>query len=400
MESCQPKKKLVLATDVSFWNCSAGNEQRITQVVELFKQYCDVIVLYIGYLSKKDKRKISSYQLKEIYCVFEWKTILKDCAKSVINTYFPFLRGILKKMRKSGSLKTRKSVIAKKKLDLILKRIYVDVLCVEYVWMVYLFENIPNSILKIVDTHDVQFDRCESFKKMGLSYDFNISESEEIECLNLADVVLAINRRDFEMLSRKLKTAVVEYPYIPSKIKFEKHVVADSAQNGYRVAFVGSAIDFNINALKWFCERVWPHVKKLEPLSEFHVYGKVAAYAPSMLGVFAHGFVSDEKDIYNQNDIFVNPILMGGGLKIKCVEALMYAKPLVTTAVGAQGIESGIDKAFFVADDENDFARKLILLLHNPEKRRKMSSCSEQVIRSLEESLKKAENYLFDKIGI
>lgn len=399
MESCRPKKTLVLATDVSFWNCSAGNEQRITQVIELFKQYCDVIVLYIGGLSKKDKRKISFYQLKEIYSVFEWKTVLKDCIKLVINTYFPFLRGFLKKMRKPGSLKTRKSVIAKKKLESILKRMDVDALCVEYVWMAYLFENIPNSVLKIVDTHDVQFDRCESFKKMGLNYDFSISEGEEIECLNLADIVLAINHRDFEMLSQKLKTTVVEYPYVPLKIRHEKYA-ADFVQNGYRIAFVGSAIDFNINALKWFCDRVWPQVKKLEPLSEFHVYGKVAAYAPSMFGIFAHGFVSDEKDIYNQNDIFVNPILMGGGLKIKCVEALMYAKPLVTTAVGAQGIESGIDKAFFVADDENDFARKLILLLHNPEKRRKMSSCSEQVIRSLEESLKKAENYLFDKIGI
>ena len=400
MENNHSKKTIVLATDVPFWNCSAGNEQRITQIIGFFRQFCEVVVLYVGFASKKDKRKVSSYGIKKLYCAFEWKVVLKNWVKLVVNAYFPALRGVLKKMRKPGSLDTRKSIIAKNKLDLILSRTDVDVLCVEYVWMTYLFEHVSDSVLKIVDSHDIQFDRCDSFKKMGLNYDFNISEAEEIECLNSADVVLAINHRDFEIMSQKLRTNVIEYPYIPTRTKAEKQVAVECMQNGYRIAFVGSAIDFNISALEWFCDKIWPYVKENEPLSEFHVYGKVAAYAPLMNGVYAHGFVEDERDIYSQNDIFVNPILMGGGLKIKCVEALMFAKPLVTTAVGAQGLESGIDQAFFVAEDENDFIRKLVLLLHDPKKRKEMSSCSDQVICSLEDSLKRGEQTLAKKIGI
>lgn len=400
MENSCCKKTIAVATDVPFWNVSAGNEQRISQVINFFRQSCDVIVLYIGYTSKKDQRKIASYGLKNVYCAFEWKSILKDRVKLIVNTYFPALRHILKKMRKPGSLNTRRSLVAKKKLRDIFSKTKVDVLCVEYVWLTYLFEDVSASVLKIVDTHDIQFDRCESFRNVGLNYDFNISEEDELKCLNLADVILAINHRDCEILSKKTNAKVVEYPYLPEKKDLEKRNQIECTPNRYRVAFIGSAIDFNIRALDWFCNKVWPYVKEMEPLSEFHVYGKVAVYAPSMPGVFAHGFVSNEKDIYYQNDIFVNPILMGGGLKIKCVEALMYAKPLVTTSVGAQGLETGIDKAFLVAEDETDFVDKLLLLLHDSKKKQELSSCSEQVVLFLKESLKKAEFSLAEKIGI
>lgn len=392
MESRLSKKTVVIATDVPFWKCSAGNEQRITQMIDFFRRFCDVIVLYIGYASKKDRKKIASYELKNLYCAFEWKAFLKENLKLVINSYFPVMRGILKKMRKPGSLKTRKSEIAKNRLDAILTENNVHILCVEYVWMTYLFTGLTDSILKIIDTHDIQFDRCESFKQMGLNYDFNISETEEVECLNQADVVLAINHRDAEILSKKLKTEVVEYPYLPSKIKNGNQSDACCEQNGSRIAFIGSAIEFNIMALLWFCDKIWPIVKRSVPSAEFHVYGKVAAYTPLVPGVVAHGFEPNESDIYNKNDIFVNPIQMGGGLKIKCVEALMYAKPLVTTQVGAQGLESGIGEAFWVATDEKDYVQKLVILLQNSEKRLELSRNSQSIVNRLKDALELAEN--------
>ncbi|HEY9664990.1 MAG TPA: glycosyltransferase, partial [Allocoleopsis sp.] len=70
---------------------------------------------------------------------------------------------------------------------------------------------------------------------------------------------------------------------------------------------------------------------------------------------------------YDLASLVINPIPYGTGLKIKTIEALGYAKPLVTTSVGAEGLEEGIDRAFLVADTPEAFAQAIITILDDPE---------------------------------
>lgn len=352
-------KKIAFVTDVPFWRKSAGNEQRVSQVLEMLCANAEVSLFYIGNTSSKDYKFRQTQNFSEIYEISCWKQNLKNSIKNIVTQYFPFLRKYLKRIRKPGSLETRKSYAVadfiKKKFA---ERCY-DVLWVEYVWLTYLFDYAPSNVLKFVDTHDVQYDRCESFAKIGLNYDFQITRKEEIKALKKADCVLAINGRDFDLFSKDLKN-VIEYPYFPL-LKPKSADSSDGRNN--RVAFIGSAIDFNIKAVDWFITKVWPVVLMKNPTAEFHVYGNVSNYAKKERNVFTHGFVENDDVIYRDNQIFVNPILMGGGLKIKCVEALMYGKPLVTTSVGAQGLEKGKNTAFFVVDDYEGFALVIDKLL-------------------------------------
>ena len=124
-------------------------------------------------------------------------------------------------------------------------------------------------------------------------------------------------------------------------------------------------------------------VLKENPNAELHVYGKVSSYCRKGPSVFLHGFVEKYEDIYKDNQIFINPILMGGGLKIKCVEALMFGKPLVTTSIGAQGLESGCGKAFLVADDANEYALLINTLLRSKSKMGELSESAVSFIGEL-----------------
>ena len=77
------------------------------------------------------------------------------------------------------------------------------------------------------------------------------------------------------------------------------------------------------------------------------------------------GEVTNLKEVYEMADVVVSPVLFGTGLKIKNIESLGFSKPLVTTTAGAEGLEDGIGKAFFVANVPEQFAEMTIQLLTN-----------------------------------
>ena len=391
-------KKIAFVTDVPFWRKSAGNEQRVSQVLDMLCDNAEVSLFYIGNTSSKDYEFLQAQHFSEIYKISYWKQNLKNSIKNIVTQYFPFLRKYLKRIRKPGSLKTRRSQavteLIKKKFA---ERCY-DVLWVEYVWLTYLFDYVPSNVLKFVDTHDVQYDRCTSFAKLGLNYDFQITRDEEVNSLKKADFVVAINSRDNEILSKDLKN-VIEYPYVPF-LKKESLEIATLNERKKRVAFIGSAIDFNIKSVEWFIANVWPLVLKKNSNAEFHVYGKVSNYVRKEKNVYAHGFVEDNSHIYRDNLIFVNPILMGGGLKIKCIEALLYGKPLITTSVGAQGIEKGSGSAFFVADKAETFAEYVQNLLNSEDLIVHYSAKAQKFMSDMRWSTRQAEEKIKNIIGM
>jgi succinoglycan biosynthesis protein ExoO len=83
-------------------------------------------------------------------------------------------------------------------------------------------------------------------------------------------------------------------------------------------------------------------------------------------GVLALGYVKDLEDFYRQVDVVVSPLRMGGGLKIKNVEALCKGKPLVTTPIGAEGLDDGAGSAFWIEESAAALASALVRLVDSP----------------------------------
>ena len=90
-------------------------------------------------------------------------------------------------------------------------------------------------------------------------------------------------------------------------------------------------------------------------------------------GVNLQGYIDNLEDAYKENHIIINPVFFGSGLKIKNVEALCYGKPLVTTSVGAQGIEEGSNNAFMLCDKYEDMYHCICSLIENEELRNNLS---------------------------
>ena len=75
--------------------------------------------------------------------------------------------------------------------------------------------------------------------------------------------------------------------------------------------------------------------------------------------------IKDSTEFYNSYDIMLVPLWSGSGLRIKLVEGLAYGKAIITTSIGAEGIEYEKNKDLLIADTSEEFANAILSLIGN-----------------------------------
>ena len=240
--------------------------------------------------------------------------------------------------------------------------IHFDIVIVMYVFWSKILDIFDNNVLKIIDQNDKFADRYKLYQKNGQYPQwYSTTEQEELKGLRRADAIIAIQARDKEEFSRKLKNKTVITVgqivtlYSPQEQEFQK-----PRKN---LLFLASKNPINVEAINYFIKSIFPIVRQTIPDVKLLLAGNICDAVGDYAGCSKLGEVEKIEDAYNSADIVINPMQFGTGLKIKSIEALGFAKPLVTTSEGAKGIENGIDKSFLVADESSKFARYIIQLL-------------------------------------
>lgn len=137
------------------------------------------------------------------------------------------------------------------------------------------------------------------------------------------------------------------------------------------VIVFGGSLDVTMNhdAICWFIEKVLPLVRKRMQV-QLHVVGrnpKKEVMSKQSEDILIYPNVPDVREYYKNADVFIVPLLSGGGTKLKTIEAMSMALPVVTTSVGVQGLGVTSGKQCFVADSVEDFAARTIQLLEDRE---------------------------------
>ena len=224
----------------------------------------------------------------------------------------------------------------------------------------------------MLDTHDVMHERQQRFHATGEVHGVDISRAEEAELMSHFDVVMAIQRRDAGLLQSMHPAGRVVCVMHPQPLVPPAGGVNRPLDVKIGVAFVGSNMAPNVRAARELLLAIWPRVRQACPgaarllvaggVCEGLAQGLVLPDGPDA-DVRLLGFVDDLDDLYGQIDIVASPIRIGGGLKIKNIDALCRGKALVTTSVGAEGLEDGAGTAFVQADAAADFADALCRLI-------------------------------------
>lgn len=126
----------------------------------------------------------------------------------------------------------------------------------------------------------------------------------------------------------------------------------------------------NVDAMKWFIKDIFPTVLKTEPNIKLHIVGPNCPKDIIDLkneNIILHGYVSDDVllNTYSQTKIVISPLRYGAGVKGKIIEAIKNQIPVITTDIGAEGINSDL---LTIANSEESFA-KAILDLYNADER-------------------------------
>jgi glycosyltransferase involved in cell wall biosynthesis len=158
----------------------------------------------------------------------------------------------------------------------------------------------------------------------------------------------------------------------------------------------------NEEGIFWFIDRLLPIIAKKIP--DIHITIVGSQPTERLLSLINHhvtvaGYVEDVSEYFNGSRVFVSPLLYGSGVKGKIGQSFSYGLPVVTTSIGAEGINLIDGHNALIADTEMEFASKVIELYTDKALWQKISKNCQQVIkdqfgadtiqRSLEQILKK-----------
>lgn len=165
--------------------------------------------------------------------------------------------------------------------------------------------------------------------------------------------------------------------------------------SGNRLLFVGVMKDEqNVLSIEWFLKDILPLIEREVPGVSLHVVGREPP--PKLLkrqgrqAVTFAGYVTDVAPCYADSDVVIVPLKIGSGTKLKVLEAMAYGRPVVTTPVGAEGLEVQHGENILIANDAPGFARMVVSLLQSPSLYNSISANARKLVE---------EKYSWDKIS-
>ena len=336
--------KILYIVDNDFWKNSQGVDFRVKNLLEGFADF-ETHILYVGgKVSKKNKKDIKD-RYGDVFFIYPFK-------RKFIATIRFLLRIFKLHIPKFLQIPIKQSYFMKRKVNNIVKKNNIDILWVFYIWNND-FANIKTKVYKIMDTQDVASDFVKYKKENNIYFPSNININEEVNILNKFDLSIAVSKRDYLVFKKYLNNKV---KYLPFYFEYKEISKINCKEN--IIGFIGGTAEFNIISLEKIIYEILP---KLKTKCSLYVFGSVCEKVNYLNNesVKLIGRVGNVEEMYRQIDLAINPISFGSGLKTKCIEAMSYSTPLITTSVGAQGIESGINLAFLLADTSEEFAKKI-----------------------------------------
>lgn len=190
--------------------------------------------------------------------------------------------------------------------------------------------------------------------------------------------VIAVSEADAQALRSLVPE--VQVTVVPNGVD-TAHYFPSMEEENDSLVFTGK-MDFrpNVDGLLWFFHQVWPQIREAIPQARFLVVGRSPSprLAPLSrdLRVTVTGYVPDVRPYIARAHLYLVPLRMGGGTRLKVLEAMAMGKAIVSTSFGFEGIEAVPDLHLVVADEPAEFARQVIELWGDEERRRRLGEAA------------------------
>lgn len=349
--------KVLFLSHIPIYPVIGGDRVRISQALRFLLDAHEVDVAYISHSRSNPSLKEHEPRIgKEIRFEVPFPLRVVQAAKTLFNRFPSVVNhfhnaGMQKFVNRHGS-----------DYDLLV--------CSGVPTAVYAFESrTEKKILDMTDSLTMNYLNAASnssgIRKLLFKFDAKRMRMFEIECAGVFNKISYISEKDRHFVGiPDHKTACV-----PNFVPKRKMCHVGSNSNLRNIVFVGK-MDYepNITAVRFFVKEVLP---KLPDCVRFHIVGMNPANEVENLAedsrVSVTGYVDSVSEYYDMADMVVAPMLSGSGVQNKILEAMAHGACVVTTPIGAEGLER-VGEGFVVTQADGDVMADCIRhLLENPE---------------------------------
>lgn len=280
-------------------------------------------------------------------------------------------------------------------LDRILRREPFDVVLVEFHYLAHyrLRQSPPGSPAPalVLDTHEIAYDLARQMSGSGSSptrriygsLNWRKLRSEERAAFRAADGLCVCSLADEARLLADVPSARTIVIPNAADVEHLQPRPSDPPPDGRTAVFFGHLSTFpNVDGVSFFLREIWPRIVAARPGARCRIIGARPPPALRELagpGVEVVGFVDDLRPHLAAATAIVVPLRVGGGTRLKIVEAMAMGKAIVSTTLGAEGIDAMPDRDILIADDPASFAASVIRLLDAPALAEKVGRSARQL---------------------
>lgn len=198
--------------------------------------------------------------------------------------------------------------------------------------------------------------------------------------------VIAVSETDRDTFVRLYGDVVPRpVPVIPTGVDTSYFAPEASTPGSRNLVFTGS-MDWlpNEDAMVFFCRQVLPLIRAEEPDVSLSIVGRAPTPAVRRLadgpGITVTGRVEDVRPHMRDAAVYVVPLRIGGGTRLKIFEAMAMGKAVVATTVGAEGLPVISGEHVLLADEPRSFARAVVRLLRDVGRRRRLEAAARALV--------------------
>jgi polysaccharide biosynthesis protein PslH len=232
----------------------------------------------------------------------------------------------------------------------------------------------------VVDSHNIDYELARQYararsslaRRLYHAVNWRKLRREELGTYRDADGVYLCSAADERRLLDEVPVARTAVIPNAADVEYYEPRPTDPAPDGSSVVFFGHlSYAPNVDGVIHFVKYIWPRIAEAHPKTRCKIIGD--APPPALLGlagprVELTGFVPDLRPHLAAATVVVVPLRLGGGTRLKIVEAMAMGKAVVSTALGAEGIEAEPGREILIADTPESFALAVNGLLAEPER--------------------------------
>jgi len=203
-------------------------------------------------------------------------------------------------------------------------------------------------------------------KKAYLKHVTKTLKEYELKSLDRYDGIIPISQVDAVFFEKMTETPVkaISFGVDPDKVEME-----DYGHPEFALFHIGSMNWMpNIEGIKWFLQEVWPLISEALPDLKIYLAGREMPEWLQQLGlknVEIAGEVPDAYAFIRSKAISIAPLFSGSGIRIKIIESMALGRAVISTTIGAEGINYTDGENILIADDKQNFFEAVKMLYEN-----------------------------------